>query len=198
LNLKTVPRPHRRDWLITTAYTTAGLGAALALWPFITAMQTPDDVSARRTVFDTAALTGIAPALVNVGQTPVMIFRRTAQELIGLRTPDPKLRDPNSAQSRQPEWATNWHRSLRSDIMVCVATCSRGDAIVRRQSAESQELLCPNCGTHYDLAGRVFQGPGPTNLRVPPHRFISTTEIEFAEATIKAARVNAPWRAGPA
>jgi ubiquinol-cytochrome c reductase iron-sulfur subunit len=170
----------RRDWLLTTAYAVGGVGAALALWPFIAAMQPAEDTIARRTIFDTKNLTGIAPSLINVDQTPVMIFRRTPQELIGLRTQDAKRRDPNSTQSRQPEWAQNWHRSLRPDIMVCVGACTRGDCNVVRISADSDEILCPCCASHYDLAGRVTTGPAPANLRVPAHRFISETEIEFA------------------
>jgi len=171
----------RRDWLLTTAYAVGGVGAALALWPFIAAMLPAEDTVARRTTFDTKDLTGIAPSLVNVNQTPVMIFRRMPQELIGLRTPNAKLRDPTSTQSRQPEWAQNWHRSLRPDIMVCVGTCTRGDCLVRRASAEEFELACPCCASRYDLAGRVSTGPAPTNLRIPAHRFISETEIEFAD-----------------
>lgn len=176
--------PRRRDLLTTAALTALGVSAGIALWPFIAAMQPAEDVLARRVTFDTKNLTGIAPSLVNVDQTPVMIFRRTPQDLIGLRTANPKLRDPDSAQSHQPAWAKNWHRSLRPDIMVCIATCTRGDCLVRRAAAEQLDLACPCCASTYDLAGRIMTGPAQTNLHVPPHRFISETEIEFAEATI--------------
>ena len=34
-------------------------------------------------------------------------------------------------------------------------------------------FFCPCHGSRFDLAGRVYQGvPAPTNLRVPPYRFI--------------------------
>lgn len=176
--------PRRRDLLTTAALTALGLSASIALWPFIAAMRPAEDIVARRVTFDTNKLTRIAPSLVNVGQTPVMIFRRTPQDLIGLRTANPKLRDPESTRSPQPAWAKNWHRSLRADIMVCIATCTRGDCLVRRAAADRPELACPCCATTYDLAGRIMTGPAQTNLRVPAHRFISETEIEFTEATI--------------
>jgi len=160
-----------------------GVGAALALWPFIAALQPAEDTTARRTIFDTKNLTGIAPSLLNVNQTAVMIFRRTSRELISLNgaasTSQP--RDPESKNSLQPEWARNWHRSLRPEFMICAATCTRGDCNVVRISAENDELLCPCCASRYDLAGRIKTGPAQANLRVPPHRFISTTEIEFVE-----------------
>jgi ubiquinol-cytochrome c reductase iron-sulfur subunit len=190
-----VQTPRRRDLLTTAALTALGLSAGIALWPFIAAMQPAEDVVARRVTFDTNKLIGVAPSLVNVGQTPVMIFRRTPQDLIGLRTANPKLRDPDSAQSRQPEWAKNWRRSLRADIMVCIATCARGECLVRRAAADQPELACPCCASTYDLAGRIMTGPAQTNLRVPAHRFISETEIEFAEATIKSGGLTAPSRA---
>jgi ubiquinol-cytochrome c reductase iron-sulfur subunit len=190
-----VETPRRRDLLTTAALTALGLSAGIALWPFIAAMQPAEDVVARRVTFDTSKLIGVAPSLVNVGQTPVMIFRRTPQELVSLRTPDARLRDPTSARSQQPEWAKSWSRSLRPDIMVCVATCARGECLVRRAAADQPELACPCCASTYDLAGRILTGPAPTNLRVPAHRFISETEIEFAEATIKSGGVSAPSRA---
>jgi len=34
-------------------------------------------------------------------------------------------------------------------------------------------FFCPCHGSKFDLAGRVFKGvPAPTNLRVPPYRFV--------------------------
>jgi len=177
--------PHRRDLLTTAALTALGVSGGIALWPFIAALQPAEDTLAQRTVFDTKTLTGGAPSLVNVDQTPVMIFRRSAEDLLALRSANPKLRDAGSAASRQPEWAKNWHRSLRPDIMICIAMCTHGDCIVQRLAPET--LHCPCCSSSYDLAGRITTGPAQTNLRVPAHRFISETEVEFANATIKTA-----------
>ena len=88
--------PRRRDLLTTAALTALGVSGGMALWPFIAAMQPADDVRAQRTTFDTKTLTGIAPTIVNVDQMPVMIFRRTPEDLVGLRTANPKLRDADS------------------------------------------------------------------------------------------------------
>ena len=34
-------------------------------------------------------------------------------------------------------------------------------------------FFCPCHGSKFDLAGRVYVGvPAPTNLRIPPHRFV--------------------------
>ena len=35
-------------------------------------------------------------------------------------------------------------------------------------------FFCPCHGSRYDLAGRVYNGvPAPSNLKVPPHRFVA-------------------------
>jgi ubiquinol-cytochrome c reductase iron-sulfur subunit len=190
--------PRRRDLLTTAALTALGVSGGIALWPFIAALQPADDVLAQRIIIDTKMLTGTALATINVDQTPVIIFRRTPEDLIALRTANPTLRDADSAASRQPEWAKNWHRSLRPDIMVCIGMCTKGDCIVRRDFAGLAGLKCPCCGSSYDLAGRIANGPAPLNLRVPAHRFISETEIEFAAAAIRSSRLTAPLRANRA
>ena len=39
-------------------------------------------------------------------------------------------------------------------------------------------FFCPCHGSTFDLAGRVFKNkPAPTNLEVPPHRYVSDTRL---------------------
>ncbi len=39
-------------------------------------------------------------------------------------------------------------------------------------------FFCACHGSKFDLAGRVFKGvPAPTNLEVPPHKYLSDTKI---------------------
>ncbi len=190
------PKRPRRDFLVTAALTTAGAGAALALWPFFSAMGPAADVKARRVVFDTAEVVGRRRVTIDVYNAPVLIFRRTSEELAALRdhpsVPDPRFDHGQPYPSVQPSEADNWHRSLRPEIMVCNSYCTRDPCLVLRPS-ELQgnlrdetyyafgDLQCPCCGSWYDLAGRPYSGPARANLRVPPHRYISATEIEFGE-----------------
>ena len=161
----------------------AGVGAALALWPFIAALGPTADQRARRVVFNLADLQGNAPSRVNAGGRAVMIFRRTPEELALIRNPPEPLPERALQETRERADAKNWHRSLRPGIAVMTALCTHGDCIVTRVAVSEPELMCPCCGARYDLAGRVLGGPAPTNLPIPPYAFVGENEIEFLELT---------------
>jgi ubiquinol-cytochrome c reductase iron-sulfur subunit len=43
-------------------------------------------------------------------------------------------------------------------------------------------FFCPCHGSRFDMSGRVFKSvPAPTNLEVPPYRFLSDTMIRIGE-----------------
>ncbi len=179
----------RRHFLATAAFATAGVGGLFALWPFVAAMQPDQETIARRVTFSTRDLIGTTRAMIGVRHRPVAIFRRTEEELGRLRDASAfngrTFRDRDSNQSSQPVWAKNWHRSLRPEIMVCDGLCSRGDCVLSQPGGfDSDAIVCPCCGSRYDLAGRVFAGPAPHNLSVPPYRFVDETTIEFVESEV--------------
>ncbi|MFM9863725.1 MAG: ubiquinol-cytochrome c reductase iron-sulfur subunit [Micropepsaceae bacterium] len=181
----------RRSFLVTAAFATAGVGAVAALWPIIDSMNPAADTRARATVFKLSALDIEKPSTIALGKFPVMIFRRSAQMLADLRaTLQPAhpraalFRDLSSTQSKQPDNAKNWHRSLKPEIMVCIANCTREGCLVSRTAWASEPadvLRCLCCGATFDLAGHIFSGPARHNLTVPNHRFIGDQEIEFNE-----------------
>lgn len=163
---------------MTAAFATAGVGGLLALWPFVAALGPTADTVARRVIFNTRDLIGSVPVTLAVENRPIAIFRRTEEELAGLHDMDDlsghAYRDRDSQEPRQPEWAKNWHRSLRAEIMVCEAMCTREGCVVSRTNSLQSKIAfenafqCTCCGSRYDLAGRIFSGPAQHNLRVPP------------------------------
>lgn len=183
--------PRRRDLLTTAAFSMAGVGLVAATWPLIAALQPAEDTIANRVAFDLTTLTGTKAATLSVVNGPVLIFRRTEEELSALRGSAMESRSPNSLgggfrdreslQPQQPRWAQNWHRSRRPEIMVMIPSCTRGDCLVRRED-ESREFWCPCCGSRFDLAGRATFGPAQTNLLVPDYNYIDDTHIEFPVA----------------
>ena len=49
-------------------------------------------------------------------------------------------------------------------------------------------FFCPCHQSKYDLAGRVYKGmPAPTNLVIPPYKFLSDTRVVIGEDDTKKA-----------
>ena len=58
------------------------------------------------------------------------------------------------------------------------------DFEVRPSEGWGGGFFCPCHGSTFDLAGRVYKGvPAPTNLRVPPHRFVRDDLILIGQDT---------------
>ena len=122
---------------------------------------------------------------------PVWILRRSAAQQQRLQSPDllSALADPASLRrEQQPDYAKNPQRSIRPEIGVFVALCTHLGCIpAYRPDAGATDLragwpggfFCPCHGSAFDLAGRVFRNvPAPSNLEVPPHRYVSDSLIE--------------------
>ena len=114
---------------------------------------------------------------------PVWVLRRTPEMLEQLADAEPFLRDPMSEKSEQPADAANAHRSTKPEYLVVVGQCTHlGCAPVQRFEVQPADLgndwfggfYCPCHGSKFDLAGRVYKSvPAPTNLPVPPYRWVS-------------------------
>jgi ubiquinol-cytochrome c reductase iron-sulfur subunit len=124
---------------------------------------------------------------------PVYLLNRTEHMLMQLEKATPLLRDPKSEESIQPEYAMNEYRSIRPDMLVLVGVCTHlGCAPQPRFEVAPADLgpewpggfLCPCHGSKFDLAGRVFVDvPAPTNLTVPPYRYINDSTILIGSDT---------------
>ena len=123
---------------------------------------------------------------------PVFILRRTSQILQLLNTEShlKRLRDPNlKVRTQQPDYAANNVRSIRDEIFVAIGLCTHfGCVPTFRPDIAPRDLgsnwlggyFCPCHASRFDLAGRVFKSvPSPTNLAVPPYRYISDVLLEI-------------------
>ncbi len=113
---------------------------------------------------------------------PVYIVRRTQEAIEGLKKVEDLVRDPNSEQPQQPEYAQNETRAIREEFLVLLGLCTHlGCAPLFRPEVGIADLggedwqggfFCPCHGSKFDMAGRVYAGvPAPLNLEVPPHRY---------------------------
>lgn len=117
---------------------------------------------------------------------PVWILRRTRDMLAGLGPAEAQLSDPASrVASQQPEYARNAARSIQPELLFSVALCTHLGCIPSYhpepdslQPGWPGGFYCPCHGSKFDPAGRVYRGsPAPTNLVIPPHRYLSATTI---------------------
>lgn len=173
---------NRRHFLAVATAVTGGAGIVAVAIPFLSSLKP----SARAQALG-------APVEVPVGSLEpgemvrviwrgrlVFVLRRDADMLSRLPESRPMLRDPDSAVvEQQPEYAVNEYRSLKPEFLVVEGSCTHlGCAPLAQFEVGPADdwfggFFCPCHGSRFDLSGRVYTGvPAPTNLRVPPYRFI--------------------------
>ena len=122
---------------------------------------------------------------------PIWILNRTEQQVKNLPTLDGELADPKSEVEHQPEYCKNDVRSIKPNLWVCIGICTHlGCSPTYRPDMGPADLgagwkggfFCPCHGSKFDLAGRVYKGvPAPTNLIIPPYKFLSDTVVLVGE-----------------
>jgi ubiquinol-cytochrome c reductase iron-sulfur subunit len=181
---------HKRRWfLIGAAAVVGAVGAGFTAVPFITSMQPSAKAQAGAPVeVDISQLEEGQMLRVEWRGNPVWIVRRTVQNLDDVKAMSSGLRDPESAvASQQPTYAQNVLRSIKPEYLVLVGICTHlGCSPTYRPEIAPVDLgadwkggfFCPCHGSRFDMAGRVYDGvPAPTNLVVPPHKYMSDTVI---------------------
>ncbi len=121
----------------------------------------------------------------------VFVLRRDETMLAKLQENLDQLRDPNSeVVEQQPNYTANETRSVRPEYLVVEGSCTHlgcaplEDFEVRPAESWNGGFFCPCHGSKFDLAGRVYKGvPAPTNLRIPPHRFVRDDLILIGQDT---------------
>jgi ubiquinol-cytochrome c reductase iron-sulfur subunit len=125
---------------------------------------------------------------------PVWVLRRSEEMLQRMDDSNARLADPNSqVASQQPLYAQNEYRSIESEYLVVLGVCTHlGCAPIDRFDIAPTDLgpdwvggfYCPCHGSKFDLSGRVYAGfPAPTNLQVPPYRFLNEDLILVGDDT---------------
>ena len=186
---------NRRHFLTVATAVTGGVGIALASIPFLASLKP----SARAQALG-------APVEVPVGSMApgemirvmwrgklVFVLRRTEEMLKRLSMVTDFLDDPDSSvETQQPAFAVNEYRSSKPEFLVVEGSCTHlGCAPLEQFQVGPAEdwfggFFCPCHGSRFDLSGRVYKGvPAPTNLRIPPYRFIQDDVIMIgAEAGV--------------
>ena len=188
-----VNESRRRFWIGATAAVGAVGGVGVAV-PFVKSWNPSAKAKAAGAPvqFDLTKLEPGQKAMVEWRGKPVWIVRRTEEALATLKKLESSLRDKDSdVESQQPAYAKNEYRSINPEYLILVGLCTHlGCSPVYRPEVAPADLgddwiggfFCPCHGSKFDMAGRVFSGvPAPTNLQVPPHKYLSDSLVIIGE-----------------
>jgi len=108
---------------------------------------------------------------VNWDGRPILIHRRTEEEIQWLSQPQGGLADAVSDRSSQPAWAQNAYRSRTPEWFVALAVRENKACTLEADDERPEGGYISACdGVRFDSAGRVFAGQSDktvNNLRVP-------------------------------
>lgn len=181
----------RRRFLVASTSVVAAVGAGFVAVPFVSSWMPSERAknAGAPVEVDISKVAEGQMLTVEWQSKPVWIVKRSEKTLSDLPTIDGNLRDPASENvDQQPAYAQNANRSIKPEILVLVGICTHlGCSPTFRPDIGAADLggeswlggfFCPCHSSKFDLAGRVFQGvPAPTNLVVPPHKYLSDNVI---------------------
>lgn len=178
----------RRRFLTATTAVVGGLGAVAVAVPFIKSWNPSAKAKAAGAPVEVEISKLEEGQMVRVEWRgkPVWVVRRSQAVVEGLKSHENQLRDPNSDELQQPNYAQNPYRSIKPEYFIAVGICTHlgcsptylPDSFSEQVQGVKSGFFCPCHGSKFDMAGRVFQAvPAPLNLVIPPHMYLSDTRI---------------------
>ncbi|TFG86153.1 MAG: ubiquinol-cytochrome c reductase iron-sulfur subunit [Chromatiales bacterium] len=183
----------RRHFLTVATGVTGVVGLAFTAAPFIASFRPSTRARAlgAPVAIDISKLDEGAMVRVVWRGQPVWVLRRSKVMLERLAGEAAALKDAESNESIQPAYAKNDTRALRPEYLVVIGNCTHlGCAPIERFEVAPADLgadwvggfFCPCHGSKFDLAARVMSGsPAPTNLTIPPYRFVGDELVIVGE-----------------
>lgn len=184
----------RRRMLIGTTAAVGAVGAAFVATPFVKSWNPSAKAKAAGApvTADLSKLELGQQMVVEWRGKPVWVVRRSPEALADLKKVAGDLRDPESNESVQPDFAKNEYRAIKPEYAILVGICTHlGCSPTYRPEVAPADLgqswrggfFCPCHGSTYDMAGRVYKSvPAPLNLEVPPYKYLSDSVVLIGEA----------------
>jgi ubiquinol-cytochrome c reductase iron-sulfur subunit len=179
----------KRQFLIKTTATAGAIGAAAVAIPFVGSMLPSERAKAAGAPVE-VDISKVAPGTIMTAEwrgKPVWIINRTEAQTAELAKHNDQLSDPMcDVTSQQPVYCKNSGRGIKPNIGVVIGICTHLGCSPTAKLETGGDMgeswsggfFCPCHGSKFDLAGRVYKGsPAPTNLVVPPHKYLSDTTL---------------------
>ncbi|WP_294290640.1 ubiquinol-cytochrome c reductase iron-sulfur subunit [uncultured Sphingomonas sp.] len=168
--------PRRRDYLQIGAVAFAGVGVGVIALPLINQMNPSADVlAASSTEVDISAIQPGQAIKTTFRKQPLFVRNLTPKEIAEAdAVPVSSLRDPQTLEQRTKAGKTNWLITLGVCTHLGCVPLGAGEG---ENKGPFGGYFCPCHGSAYDTAGRIRQGPAPTNLHVPDYEFTSDTVV---------------------
>lgn len=185
----------RRRFLLGATSVVGGIGIAATALPFVISMVPSERAKAAGAPVE-VDISKLEPGQkidVEWRGKVVWLINRTPEMLASLPKIAAQLADASSEKSDQPAYAKNETRSIKPPILVAVGICTHlGCSPTFRKDVAPADLgadwlggfFCPCHQSKFDLAGRVYRGvPAPSNLVIPPHKYLTDTKVVIGEDT---------------
>lgn len=179
----------KRRLLLAATAAAGGVAAAGAAAPFVMSLMPSERAKAAGAPIE-VDVSGIEPGMmisVEWQGKPIWIVHRTKEMLDYLSKHEGQLADPTNSVPQQPEYCNNPYRSIKPEYLVVIGICTHlGCSPTFRPEMAPADLgndwqggwFCPCHGSRFDLAARVYKGaPAPTNMIIPPHKYLSDGKL---------------------
>ena len=185
----------RRRFLVRATWSVAAVGTAFAAVPFIESWLPSETARALgvAVALDPSKIEPGQMTIVTWRKKPIYIVHRTPSMLALLGNHDGDLKDPQSHDSDQPNYADNALRARSAALFVTIGICTHLGCLPKAHFQPGDPTLgprwpggffCPCHGSRFDLAGRVFEGsPASVNLVIPPYAFASQRKLVIGTDT---------------
>jgi ubiquinol-cytochrome c reductase iron-sulfur subunit len=136
---------------------------------------TADVLAQSTTELDVSAIEPGQAIKASFRKQPLFVRNLTPAEIAAAdAVPVSSLRDPQTLAERTKEGKQNWLITLGVCTHLGCVPLGAGEGENRGPFGG---YFCPCHGSAYDTAGRIRQGPAPTNLVVPEYEFTSDTVV---------------------
>ena len=165
----TLEDPKRRDFLFLATGAVGAICAGGVVWPLINQMEPDATTLAQATTeIDLGNIAEGQIVTIKWQGKPVFVRHRTAKEIADARAvPVSDLKDP----------ATDESRAQKAEWLIVVGICTHLGCVPLGHQGQYEGWLCPCHGSVYDTAGRIRQGPAPSNLALPPYKYTASTKV---------------------